>query len=328
MSDEVEVNLGYLNKDINFQKDFNYNYKKSYERENDIITGECILNYLLENQYTKPFIKENYMMKSDHNSYFQKLNINNYQQRLGDKLKKEKNKQIPLEDSIIKRILDILYKKDEKKNSLNFKLERNNVKKQLINENKPSYLNTEGNKENKNSFFEKYLLPKIDFKKDNYQKLNEDNKNSFDSNKGIFKNTSINKTIEMEENEFRNKIYKNPINFYSPRLKKNIMPILRNINGRHSISVKKGKILNDELSRIHDKKFNLNSYSTKKLDKNKQNEIKNVKIFDKKYHLINLFKDIGKIKSPREIEKTLFSEDEKRYKILKSKNFLMNNIKK
>ena len=327
MTDEVDLNLGYLNNKINFKKDFNYKYKKSYEREDDIITGECILNYLSENQYTKPFIKENYMMKSNDKPYFQKLNINNYQQRLGDKINKEKNKQIPLEDSIIKRILDILYKKDEKKNSLNFKLERNNVKKQLINENKPSYLNTEGNKENKNSFFEKYLLPKIDFKKDNYQKLNEDNKNSFDSNKGIFKNTSINKTIEMEENEFRNKIFKNPINFYSPCLKRNIMPIFRNINGRHSISVRKGKILNDELSRIHDKKFSIKSYSTKKNNKDKQNEIKNVKIFDKKYHLINLFKDIGKIKSPREIEKTLFSEDEKRYKLLKSKNFMM-NIKK
>ena len=327
MTDEVDLNLGYLNNKINFKKDFNYKYKKSYEREDDIITGECILNYLSENQYTKPFIKENYMMKSNDKPYFQKLNINNYQQRLGDKLKKEKNKQIPLEDSIIKRILDILYKKDEKKNSLNFKLERNNVKNQLINENKPSYLNTEGNKENKNSFFEKYLLPKIDFKKDNYQKLNEDNKNSFDSNKGIFKNTSINKTIEMEENEFRNKIFKNPINFYSPCLKRNIMPIFRNINGRHCISVKKGKILNDELSRIHDKKFSIKSYSTKKNNKDKQNEIKNVKIFDKKYHLINLFKDIGKIKSPREIEKTLFSEDEKRYKLLKSKKFMM-NIKK
>ena len=327
MADEVDLNLGYLNNKINFKKDFNYKYKKSYEREDDIITGECILNYLSENQYTKPFIKENYMMKSNDKPYFQKLNINNYQQRLGDKINKEKNKQIPLEDSIIKRILDILYKKDEKKNSLNFKLERNNVKKQLINENKPSYLNTEGNKENKNSFFEKYLLPKIDFKKDNYQKLNEDNKNSFDSNKGIFKNTSINKTIEMEENEFRNKIFKNPINFYSPCLKRNIMPIFRNINGRHSISVKKGKILNDELSRIHDKKFSIKSYSTKKNNKDKKNEIKNVKIFNKKYHLINLFKDIGKIKSPREIEKTLFSEDEKRYKLLKSKNFMM-NIKK
>ena len=327
MTDEVDLNLGYLNNKINFKKDFNYKYKKSYEREDDIITGECILNYLSENQYTKPFIKENYMMESNDKSYFQKLNINNYQQRLVDKINKEKNKQIPLEDSIIKRILDILYKKDEKKNSLNFKLERNNVKKQLINENKPSYLNTEGNKENKNSFFEKYLLPKIDFKKDNYQKLNEDNKNSFDSNKGIFKNTSINKTIEMEENEFRNKIFKNPINFYSPCLKRNIMPIFRNINGRHCISVKKGKILNDELSRIHDKKFSIKSYSTKKNNKDKQNEIKNVKIFDKKYHLINLFKDIGKIKSPREIEKTLFSEDEKRYKLFKSKNFMM-NIKK
>ena len=199
MSDEVDLNLGYLNNKINFKKDFNYKYKKSYEREDDIITGECILNYLSENQYTKPFIKENYMMESNNKSYFQKLNINNYQQRLGDKINKEKNKQIPLEDSIIKRILDILYKKDEKKNSLNFKLERNNVKKQLINENKPSYLNTEGNKEMNNSFYEKYFLPKI--KKNKKQNIREYNKKSYESNDGIFKNTSISKTLENEEND-------------------------------------------------------------------------------------------------------------------------------
>ena len=95
MSDEVEVTLGYLNKDINFQKDFNYNYKKSYEREDDIVTGECILNYLSENQYAKPFIKENYLMKSNDNSFFQKLNINNYQKRLGEKINMNKNKPVP-----------------------------------------------------------------------------------------------------------------------------------------------------------------------------------------------------------------------------------------
>ena len=77
MSDAKALNLGYFDENINNGKDFNFIYKKSYEKEDHIITGECILNYLLENQYTKPFIKENYMMKSNDNSYFQKLNIYN-----------------------------------------------------------------------------------------------------------------------------------------------------------------------------------------------------------------------------------------------------------
>ena len=326
MSDAKALNLEYFDENINNGKDFNFIYKKSYEKEDHIITGECILNYLLENQYTKPFIKENYMMKSNDNSYFQKLNIYNYKTKLAELLNKNKNKPVTIENSTIKRILDILHKKNKQKNNNihKFRSIRFNLKNDEIKENKPIYLNTEENKEIKKSFFEKYLLPKINFKKNDKRNLNEDIKDSFDLNKGIFKNTSINKSNDIEENNrIREKIFNKPLNYYSPCLKRNILPLFRNINGRHSISVKKGKLINDELTKIVDNKFDINSFTNKRNNKNKSEDIKNIKITDKKYHLINLFKDIGKIKGSGEIEKTLFTQIEKDYKELKKKNHLL-----
>ena len=176
MSDAKALNLGYFDENINNGKNFNFIYKKSYEKEDHIITGECILNYLLENQYTKPFIKENYMMKSNDNSYFQKLNIYNYKTKLAELLNKNKNKPVTIENSTIKRILDILHKKNKQKNNNihKFRSIRFNLKNDEIKENKPIYLNTEENKEIKKSFFEKYLLPKINFKKNDKRNLNED----------------------------------------------------------------------------------------------------------------------------------------------------------
>ena len=161
MNDEKAKNLGYFDENINNGKEFNFIYKKSYEKEDHIITGECILNYLLENQYTKPFIKENYMMKADNNSYFQKLNICNYKAKFREYLNNNKNKPITVENNTIKRVLDILHRKNEQKNSRKSRPPRLNINNDEIKENKLIYLNTEGNKENKNSFFEKYLLPKI-----------------------------------------------------------------------------------------------------------------------------------------------------------------------
>ena len=327
MENEKVLSLYNFQKNINEKKDFNYKYKKSYEREEHIITGECILNYLLENKYTKPFIKEEYMMKSDDNSYFQKLNIYNYKKKFDENINNNKNKPVPIENEIITRILHILQKNDDRKNNRHLKLQKYEIEKQLIKENKPIYLNTEGNKEIKKSFYEKYLLPKINFKEEQKQKLSEDNKNSFELNKGILKNTSINKTIEIAENRYRNQIFNKPINFYSSSLRRNIMPIFRNVNAGHSISVKKGKLLNKELNKIHDKKFSINSYTSRRKKKGELDNIKNIKITDKKYHLINLFKDLGKIKTPREIEKTLFNQEDKYYKKLRSKDILINKKK-
>lgn len=320
MNNENELNIEFFDENINNGNNFNLIHKKTFEKENNIIENECALNYLLDNDHTKPFIPKNYMMKSEDNSYFQKFNIHNYKTKFKDLLNKNKKAQNTIENSITEKILNILEKKNDKKNYRSFRLQLDNNKKKDNNENKYKsiYLNTEGNKEIKNSFYEKYLLPKIDFKKELKLKRNEDNKNSFELTDDIFKNTSIRKINEREESYFRNKISSNKY-FFSPYLRKNIMPYFKNLYQRQSISVKKGKILMDELSKVHDKKYDINSYTKNTNNKNKDDRIKYIKPFDKKYHLINLFKDIGKVKSPREIEETLFKKDDNFYKLTKHK---------
>ena len=318
MNYENELNIEFFDENINNGNNFNLIYKKAFEKEKHITKSECALNYLLDNDHTKPFIQKNYMMKSEDNSYFQKFNIYNYKTKFKDMLNKNKKGQNTIENSITEKILNILEKKNDKNNNRSFKIQLDNNQKKDIKKNKPIYLNTEGNRESKNSFYEKYLLPKIDFKKELKLKRNEDNKNSFELTDDIFKNTSIRKVNEREESFFRNKISSNKY-FISPFLRKNIMPIFKGLNQRQSISVKKGKILMDELSKVHDKKYDINSYRNIRNNKNKDDEIKNIKPFDKKYHLINLFKDIGKVKSPREIEETLFKKDENFYKLTKYK---------
>ena len=317
MSNEKALNLEFFDENINSGRDFNFFYKKTYERENHIINGECFLNYLLENNHTKPFNPKNYMMDSIDNSYFKKFNIFNYQAKLNELLNRDKTMPLTSENLIIQKILGILKDKDERKNKRYIKLKLDDIKIKDNKENKLGYLNTEGNKEIKRQFYERYLLPKINIKDKNEKKF-EDNKNSFELNNDIFKNTSIDNNInENKKNELIEEKKFNSINCYSPCLKRNIFSYFKNINQRHSISVKKGKIINDKLHKFHEFKYDINSYKNKKGNKNKVVNIKNIKNNDRKYHLINLFKDLGKVKNTNEIEKTLFEKDDKSFKILK-----------
>ena len=320
MNYEKPLNLEFLDENINNGRDFNFYYKKAYEREKQITDGECILNYLLENNHSKPYNPKYYMMGSINNSNFKKFNIFNYQTKLKELLNRDKTIPLSSENSIIQRVLNKLKVKNERKNKPYIKLKLNDIKTKDNKEDKFGYLNTEGNKEVKSLFYEKYLLPKIN-KKD---KSFEDNKNSFELNNDIFKNTSIDNNInENRKDKLAEKKTFNPKNCYSPCLKRNIFPFFKNVNQRHSISVKKGKILNDDLHKFHDIKFDINSH--KKDIQNKVPDIKNIKINDRKYHLINLFKDLGKVKDKREIEKTLFEKDDKSFKILKQMKSKRNN---
>ena len=320
MNYEKPLNLKFLDENINNGRDFNFYYKKAYDREKQITEGECILNYLLENNHSKPYNPKHYMMGSINNSYFEKFNIFNYQTKLKELLNRDKTIPLSSENSIIQRVLNKLKVKNERKNKHYIKLKLNDIKTKDNKEDKFGYLNTEGNKEVKSLFYEKYLLPKIN-KKD---KSFEDNKNSFELNNDIFKNTSIDNNInENKKDKLAEKKTFNPKNCYSPCLKRNIFPFFKNVNQRHSISVKKGKILNDDLHKFHDIKFDINSH--KKDIQNKVPDIKNIKINDRKYHLINLFKDLGKVKDTREIEKTLFEKDDKSFKILKQMKSKRNN---
>ena len=306
MSNEKALNMEYFNENLDGGKNFNLIYKKTYEKGDNIINGECFLNYLLENNYTKPFIRNNYMnyMINSNDKSFQKLNINNYKSILSDGITKKSKGPVVLENAIMKNLLGRLEENDKKNNS---RSTINMPRRKINNKFKPIYLNTEGNKEIKDSFFQKYLLPKI--KKENN---NKNNKNNSDINNSIFKNTSIYNTID-NENKYERKKVNNKINYFSSCLRKNIFPIFKNVNDRHSLSVKKGKKLNYELLKINNDKYDINKYSYKK----KNND--NIKIIDKKYHLINLFKDIGKIKSKEEIEKTLFNRGITNFKLLKDK---------
>ena len=322
MNNEKAFNLEFFDENINNGRDFNFFYKKEYEREKHIVNGECVLNYLLDNNNSKVFNPKMYMMDSIDEPNLKKFNINNYQAKIKTILNKDKTIPLSTENSIIQRVLGILKAKDERKNKRYIKLRFNNIKIEDNKENKSGYINTEGNKEAKKSFYEKYLLPKIN----NKNRKNSEDKNSFESSNDIFKNTSIiNNINENTNNKLAEKKLFNPINCYSPCLKRNIFPYFRNVSQRHSISVKKGKIINDNLHKIHDIKYDINNYNNKKNIKSNDIIIKNVKINDRKYHLINLFKDLGKVKSKNEIEKTLFEKDDKSFKILKLMKSKRNN---
>ena len=82
--------------------------------------------------------------------------------------------------------------------------------------------------------------------------------------------------------------------------------IFRRVEDRENQSVKKSRYIQDGIGKITKTKFNIDRYD---FVKNKY-KIKYKKPDDKKFCLINLFTDIGKIKSPQEIEKTLFNKDE------------------
>lgn len=322
MNNEKAFNLEFFDENINNGRDFNFFYKKAYEREKHIVNEECVLNYLLDNNNSKVFNPKMYMIDSIDDPNLKKFNINNYQAKIKTILNKDKTIPLSTENSIIQRVLGILKAKDERKNKRYIKLRFNNIKIEDNKENKSGYINTEGNKEAKKSFYEKYLLPKIN----NKNSKNNEDKNSFESSNDIFKNTSIiNNINENTNNKLAEKKLFNPINCYSPCLKRNIFPYFRNVSQRHSISVKKGKIINDNLHKIHDIKSDINNYNNKKNIKSNDIIIKNVKINDRKYHLINLFKDLGKVKSKNEIEKTLFEKDDKSFKILKLMKSKRNN---
>lgn len=315
MANEAALNMQFFNENINGTKNINKEYKNTIAKEDHIITGECYLNYLFSNDLMKPFIRKKYMMKTDKKkSYFDKLNIFNYKGIFNDILnKKKKNYIITEENESIKRMLNILDSNYESGNRQKYK---NKFK--FANSKYSDYLyniyrnknNNQINNKRINSSFEQTILPKINFKKnDKIEAFNLKDKsdiNSFELANDIFRTTSCiknrnnddkNKTIDKKENK--------KISLYSPYLKKNIGPIIKGVEDRESQSVKKSRYIKDGIDKITKTKFNIGSYD---FEKNKY-KIKNKKK-DEKYLLLSLFTNIGKVRSPQELEKTLFNKDE------------------
>ena len=326
MANEAALNMEFFNENINGTKNINSEYRQTIEKEDHIITGECYLNYLFSNDYMKPFIKKNYLWKDEKKkSYFDKLNIFNYKGIFNDILNKKKKNIITTENEAVKRILNILDTNYESNNNNHFKHKNirhiNKYSTYLrnigINHNHAHNLNINRNETNYNnnklySSFEQYILPKINIttNKKNEKNNSEDKiRNSFELSNNIFRTSSCVKSINTDSKysiyNDQNERYKK-INFYSPLLKKNIQHIFKSVEDRENQSVRKSRYIQDGIEKITKTKFNIDSYD---FVKNK-NKIKNKKSNDKKFCLINLFTDIGKIKSPEEIEKTLFNKDE------------------
>lgn len=324
MAKEAALNMEYFNENINGTKNINSEYKQTIEKEDHILLGESYLNYLFSNDYMKPFIRKNYEMKPDKKkSYFDKLNIFNYKDIFNDILNKKKKNFVTSESESIKKILNILDTNYELNNNhFNFKNRKNKInniqtkyasylKNIKENQRENSIITTYNNKK-LHSSFEQYLLPKINIRR-NEKKENKYSKdkyrNSLEILNDIFRKTSLNKPNDDNKNNNTNidrfERYKK-INFYSPLLKKNIHHIFRGMEDRENQSVKNSRHIKDGIGKISKTKFNIGSYD---LEKNRYN-IKYRNNRDKKYCLINLFSNIGKIKSPQEIEKTLFNQDE------------------
>ena len=322
MANEPALNMEFFNENINGSKNINTEYKQTIEKEDHIITGECYLNYLFSNDYMKPFIRKNYLFKDDKKkSYFDKLNILNYKDIFNDILNKKKKNFITSDNELIKRILTVIDTNYESGNN-RFK-KKNKYYLKNINTKYSSYLNNINENNSITNYntklltsFDQYKLPKINMKKariiNKIEKEKERDSFEYSNPNDIFRVTScanpnkVSKSNYNKNYDIRNEEHNKRLHLYSPLLKKNLHHIFGGVERNESLSVKKSKYIQDGIGKINKTKFNIDSYD---FIKNRY-KIKRKNNNDKKYGLINLFTDIGKIKSPQEIEKTLFNKDE------------------
>ena len=343
MKNEAALNMKFFNENINGSKSINAEYKQTIEKEDHIITGECYLNYLFSNDYMKKFVRKNYEFKDEKKkSYFDKLNIFNYKDIFNDILNKKKKHFITSENELIKRILTIIdsnYDSGNKrlKNRNKYYPKNSNTKYSIYLNNINQNNNTTNSSNKLLTSFDQCILPKLNLKKasiikDKTDKNEEKERNSFEysNSNDIFRTTScaksnnVNKRNSNKNNTIINDENNKKLHLYSPLLKKNLKYIFKGVELHESQSVKKSRYIQNGIGKITKTKFNIDSY---KFVKNRYKmKIKNNN--DKNYCLINLFTDIGKIKSPQEIEKTLFSKDENITFCKLKKNLEKNAIKR
>lgn len=309
MAYEPGLNMQYFNENINDSANINNEYKKTLEKEDHIVLGECYLNYLFSDELMKPFVRKKYELKDDKkNSYLEKLNIFNYKGIFNDLLNKKKRHFVTLDNELIRRFLNALNANHELNNNYinRYKYKKNNIKNtkySLYLDNNSSYNKTVVHNKNKlQSSFDQSMLPKI-MKKKNKEKLG--NKNTFDLSNDIFRTTSCAK--QNDDKKYEKEIMNvKKVHFYSPLLKKNLINYFQKVEDRENQSVKKSRIIKDGIDKINKKKFNIESYD---FNKNKY-DIKLRRNDSRKYFIINKFPNLGKIRDLREIEKTLFNRDE------------------
>ena len=320
MADEAALNMKYFNENIG-GKNINKKYKKTLEKENDIIKGRCYMNYISSNDfYYKPFIKKKYMFVNDEKKlFYNKLNINNY--KLINDIEKEKIHSRNSETEIMKRILNILSNNNHANTSYNQK----NKKYKNLSNNHSKYTTFVNNARNKitinnniGTSFQHFSLPKIKNRKENIKdKIKSKiltHKNFHDEGNNIFRTSSIENQNEINnQNEEENSILEENSKYhtakriknkdYSPFLGKSMVEIYKKLEDRENQSMKKSEFITNGIDEINKRKFDINPYDFKY----GKYKIIPKKVVEKKYCLINLFKDLGKLKDPKEIEETLFN---------------------
>ena len=308
MADEPALNIMKCFDKRIHRKNPNTLYKPTIKKDIHLKTGECYLNYLFSNNYENPFIKKNFMYEYDYKkSFTNKLNIFNFKSNFTKK--KILNSS---ENDLLKRMLNIL--------SVNSKLDNINSKIKHRKFRTFKNLNTNYNLSNDKS--KPFQYDSDDENKGTLPNINnKNNANSTQINQDIFRNTSNNKKKykyrnnnnysynSLKSNSKNNISKKNIYKDYSPTLDKSMEAIFKDVEDKANLSINKSKYIRNGIDEINNRLFNVENIKTN-IQKKKNKIIKKTGDDSKKYILINLFNDIGKIKGNKEIEKTLFANDE------------------
>ena len=327
MTDEPALNImRFFDRRIH-RKNPNTLYKPTIKKDIHLKTGECYLNYLFSNNYVAPFIKKNYMYEYDYKkSFTNKLNIFNFKSNFAKK--KILNSS---ENDLLKRMLNIL-SVNSKFDSFNsktrhrkFRTFKNLNTNYILSNDKSKPFQYDSDDENKGN------LPNIS---------NKNNIDTSDLNQEIFRNASYNNKKykyrnisnynynSLNSNPKNNTTKKIKLKDYSPTLDKSMVSIFKDVEDKTNISINKSKYIKNGIDEINNRKFKAD-FKKPDLQKKKYIIIKKPEDDSKKYCLINLFSDIGKIKGNKEIEKTLFANDENINSISKLRlNLRKNGIKR
>jgi hypothetical protein len=325
MTDEPALNImRFFDRRIH-RKNPNTLYKPTIKKDIHLKTGECYLNYLFSNNYVTPFIKKNYMYEYDYKkSFTNKLNIFNFKSNFTKK--KILNSS---ENDLLKRMLNIL--------SINSKLDSSKIKHRKFRTFKNLNINYNLSNDKSKPFQydsdddNKGTLPNINNKnKTNTSELSQDIlKNiSYNNKKYKYRNTNNYNYNSLKSNSKNNSTQKNKYKDYSPTLDKSMEAIFKDVENKTNLSIDKSKYIRNGIDEINNRKLNVDFIKTD-FPKKKNKIIKKPNDDKKKYFLINLFSDIGKIKGNKEIEKILFANDENINSISKLRlNLRKNGIKR
>ena len=247
-----------------------------------------------------------------------KFNISNYK-RNSILLNNNYNSNIFInsnENDIINSLLNKLDKNKNFKETSRFRLPRLHHIRNMpspIKIKQESSHSIEFSNDNYRNFGNEESLSDLKIAKEKRFDSGNNSKNLLDNSSSIFKATnckmnSFKKTQFYLNDDFKTikKDRKEKSHCFSPLLGKNLTGLFKTINDREEKSIKKGVYITNGVNKINERKINIESYDVSQKDKYK---LELIKLKDKKFQLINAFKNIGKVNSVKEIDDVLFKKD-------------------